>query len=246
VNESRKRCGLLNQERVDEWLGEFVRRMREQFGERLVFVGHHGSWARGEARPESDIDTLVVLETLGMEESEAYRDTIRELTADGPHVSGLLLSTEEVASWPPGMLVQFFHGCKVLHGSLTGIAESPSGGSLLEHAQRVAAYNLLNARHLALYPHNPAEKVRMTGYMFKECLFALEGFLLATTGRFHGRKRDLLGAVTEPEDRTLVEIVQGWRKGRADRQERPAWYFRQLEIWCSRMVVRAARELEVA
>jgi hypothetical protein len=133
----------------------------------------------------------------------------------------------------------------VLHGGLDDITEAPSRGALLEHAQRVAAYNLLNARHYLLYPHDLAQKVGRTYYMFKECLFSLEGFLLATTGRFHGRKQELLAVVTEPEDRALVEIVRGWRESGADRQERPEWYFRQLETWCSRMTARAAKELEV-
>lgn len=30
----------------------------------------------------------------------------------------------------------------------------------------------------------------------------------------------------------------------ADRAARPEWYFRQLERWCSRMVVRAAEAME--
>lgn len=237
---------MLTPQRVDAWLRDFVGRMRDQFGEHLVFVGHHGSWARGEGRPDSDIDTLVVLEGVGVEESGAYRGLIEEMTAGGVPVSGLLLSAAEMKAWPGVLLLQFFHGCKVLHGSLEGLAKPPSRKDLLERAQSTAAYNLLNARHYLLYPHDLAQKVGKTHYMFKECLFALQGFLLATTGVFHGRKTELLEAVTEPEDHSVVEIVLGWQDGEADRQARPEWYFRQLETWCSSMVVRAARELEVA
>jgi hypothetical protein len=234
---------LLNQERVDGWLDEFVRRMQENFGERLVFVGHHGSWARGEARPDSDIDTMVVLEEVGTEESQAYRDIIRDMTRGGEAVSGLLLSAGEMGAWPGAMRLQFFYGCQVLHGGLEGIAQPPSRRELLDQARRCAAYNLFNARHYLLYPHDLGAKVGKTVCMFKECLFALQGFLLAETGTFYGRKEDLLEAVTEPEDRAVVEIVRDWSSSAADRAARPEWYFRQLERWCSRMVVRAAEAM---
>ena len=235
---------MLTQQQVEAWLRDFVRRMRDQFGERLIFVGHHGSWARGEGRPDSDIDTLVVLETVGVEESEAYRDLLAEMGAGHDVASGVLLSAAEIASWPSAFLLQFFQGRKVLHGSLDGLAAPPSGADLVERAREAAAYNLNSARHYLIYPHDLAQKVNRTGYIFKECLWALQGFLLATTGTFPATKKEVLEAATEPEDRTLVEIVQGWREGSADRQARPEWYFRQLENWCSRMVVRAAEQLE--
>ncbi len=47
---------------VERWLADFLKRLRKSFGERLVFVGHHGSWARGEPGAASDIDTIVILD----------------------------------------------------------------------------------------------------------------------------------------------------------------------------------------
>ncbi len=35
---------MLDQRTVDQWLGEFLARLKNIFGDRLVFVGHHGSW----------------------------------------------------------------------------------------------------------------------------------------------------------------------------------------------------------
>lgn len=37
---------------VEKWIESFVDAMSQEFGYRLVYVGHHGSWARGEARPD--------------------------------------------------------------------------------------------------------------------------------------------------------------------------------------------------
>lgn len=53
---------MANQKEVDKWFSNFLKKLLNTFGERLKFVGHHGSWARGEAKPGSDIDTIVVIE----------------------------------------------------------------------------------------------------------------------------------------------------------------------------------------
>ena len=38
---------MLSQSEVDQWLADFLLKLKERFGDRLVFAGHHGSWARG-------------------------------------------------------------------------------------------------------------------------------------------------------------------------------------------------------
>ncbi|WP_456475703.1 nucleotidyltransferase domain-containing protein [Candidatus Pyrohabitans sp.] len=47
---------------IEEVLGEFKREVRKLYGRRLKKVILFGSWARGEATDESDIDLLIVLE----------------------------------------------------------------------------------------------------------------------------------------------------------------------------------------
>ena len=44
---------MLKQSEIDQWLADFLKRLRKSFGERLILVGLHGSWARGGAETTS-------------------------------------------------------------------------------------------------------------------------------------------------------------------------------------------------
>ncbi len=229
---------MLDQSAVDSWLGDFVSRLRDAFGDRLVFVGHHGSWARGEAVSGSDIDTIVVLDRIEPPDLVTYRLVIDSMPGGGRNASGVLNSIPEMRSLPPAGLLECFHGCRVLHGGLDGIAECPGAADLIEDVRRKASDNLSAARHYLLYPHELAQKVHVLHYPFKYCVYALQAWKLAQTGRFLARKEDLLAELADDDDRSVIAVVRDWRETREDREARPCWYVELLERWSRRMLLR--------
>jgi predicted nucleotidyltransferase len=89
---------------VEETLRVFVDEVRRRFGDRVVDVRLFGSYARGEAHEESDVDVLVLL-------AQATRDeelSITELAADliwqlqGVVISPLCMSPVEFEAWKAG------------------------------------------------------------------------------------------------------------------------------------------------
>jgi len=212
--------------------------MVDAFGTRLVCVLHHGSWARGEGTPEGDIDTMVVLDRIEAEDLEAYRGAVNAMPNAARWASGLLSSVSELRAEPRSALVQHFYGRKVLHGSLEGIVTEPSADDLVEDVRRKAAWHVKTARHHLLFSHDLREKVHRLRYPFKECFFGLQAWMLAKHSKFYGRKDDLLAALTEPDDRAVVEAVTDWREGEADREARPRYYIELLERWCRSMLGR--------
>lgn len=49
---------------IGAWMERAIGALKAEFGDRLLVVGLQGSMRRGEAAPTSDIDILIVLETL--------------------------------------------------------------------------------------------------------------------------------------------------------------------------------------
>ena len=47
---------------IKSWLDEFLKALSDTFAERICFVGLQGSYGRGEATENSDIDVVVILD----------------------------------------------------------------------------------------------------------------------------------------------------------------------------------------
>ena len=55
------------------WMDAFLPALLEAFPGQVAFVGIQGSYGRGEAGPDSDVDLVVVLDELGEAELTACR-----------------------------------------------------------------------------------------------------------------------------------------------------------------------------
>ena len=53
---------------ITSWINTFLKALFEEFGNRVWFVGLQGSYARGEATKDSDIDMVVILDELSRNE----------------------------------------------------------------------------------------------------------------------------------------------------------------------------------
>lgn len=82
---------------IDELLVRLRRGLEQLYGERLAGVYLFGSFARGEATPESDVDILIVLDEVGDygQEIERTGHLISELSLDYEvSISRLFVSSE--------------------------------------------------------------------------------------------------------------------------------------------------------
>lgn len=103
---------------VEPLLSRYLKLLRGALGERLVSVAVFGSVARGEARPDSDVDVLIVAEGLP-EDAGSRMEEVSEVRWRLKHtreyaearrrgvprrISEILLTPEEVRKHPPILL----------------------------------------------------------------------------------------------------------------------------------------------
>jgi len=224
--------------RVDGWLAELLRRLLGAFGERLVFVSLHGSWARAEPRLESDIDATVVIDRVGAEDLAAFPTIVADMPDAGRLASGIFVSVPELRALRRFELIQFFYGRSVLHGTLEGIIERPGPSDIREHIQVTASANLFHARHYLLYPHDWSKAVHKLYHPFKQCFYSLQSWILLCEGRFALTKNGIIEQLTDADDREVVRIARDWHELQQDREKQPLYYIELLERWSRNMLLR--------
>ena len=78
------------------WCRQFVDALQKTFGNRIWFVGLQGSYGRGEATEDSDIDMVVVLDALSPADIDSYNRVLDNL----PYREKRTALLEPVRSFP--------------------------------------------------------------------------------------------------------------------------------------------------
>ena len=87
------------------WVADALARMKKAFGPRLAYLVQ-GSYRRGEATETSDIDLVVLLDTVEPVDLDIYRSIVHALP-EGHKACGFCSGTEEFFHWPRHELLPF-------------------------------------------------------------------------------------------------------------------------------------------
>lgn len=219
---------------IDKWLDLLMDKLKKSFGSRLIFVGHIGSWVRGEATSSSDIDVNVILDNIDFNDIITYKRIIKEM----PHSNlacGFICSTEEIKAWPSHELVQFIYGCQVLHGNIYDLVSNPNESDLREHIKISSAMIVEVVRHSFIYGPDIKKDVHNLSHAYKSSFFILQAWMLLFKREYILTKKEML-SILENDDKEILDININWSKLEKDREERPEYYFEILEKWGSKML----------
>jgi predicted nucleotidyltransferase len=89
---------------VRRTLDAFLAGLRDRFGPRLLDVRLFGSYARGEAHEESDVDCLVLLDRVERGDDRTVTDLAADLVwqIGGVVISPLVMSADQFDAWKAG------------------------------------------------------------------------------------------------------------------------------------------------
>lgn len=107
---------------IKKWVEEYLIRAKDLFGERLVFVGLQGSYGRGEATENSDIDVVLILDEVKPGDLSEYGKMLDTL-AHRSKVCGFVSGIEELKRWEAYDLFQFYHDTEQIFGSIEFMKE---------------------------------------------------------------------------------------------------------------------------
>ncbi len=192
---------------VSVFMDEFVSALKTTFGDRVWFVGLQGSYGRGEAMENSDIDTVVILDELTSCDVRKYNEMLDTL----PHralICGFLSGKDEIMSWEPSDLFQFYYDTLPIMGSLDGLL-SVINADAVDRAIKIGACNIYHGCvHNMLY--EKSEEI-LRG-LYKSASFVVQAICFKETGKYVRCQRDLRETVSADE-RTIVDTFLHLKNG---------------------------------
>ena len=103
---------------IECYISQLVESLREQFHTRLLYVGLQGSYLRGEATVDSDIDIMVIIDKLTVADLESYRSVIHSLEYTEKSC-GFICSQTDLANWNPLEICHLLNTTKNYYGKLS-------------------------------------------------------------------------------------------------------------------------------
>ena len=217
---------------ITMWMEAFSKVMEEAFGQRLKFLGLQGSQARGEAGPDSDIDTVVILDRLLPEDLQRFRSAVAAL----PHrekLCGFLSGAAELAAWDRGELFQFVMDTVPMCGDLSSIA--PPVGS--EDARRAVHTGSCTIYHACCHNLLYERSTELLAGLYKMAGFVLRAKVMADNGVRCMKTADLT-PWTAGEDREILEKVMALGSGGALLEKDLTSWGEKLLMWAQGLIIR--------
>ena len=192
---------------ITAWTNIFLNALNEHFGDRVWFVGLQGSFARGEATKNSDVDMVVILDELSSSDVATYNTMLDTL----PHrelICGFLSGKNEILNWEPSDLFQFYYDTKPIKGSLDKLLPLIDD-TAVTRAIKIGVCNIYHGCvHNILY--EKSEEI-LRG-LYKSASFVLQAIVFKQTGKYISHQKDLLEIVS-PDERVIVEMFLKLKNG---------------------------------
>ena len=190
---------------LDQYLDQLIAACRAAFGERLLYVGLQGSYLRGEAHENSDIDIMIILDRFSVQDMDRYREILQQIGYYDKSC-GFICGKDEMARWNPLEVYQLQHTTKDLVGTLTDYLPAADRADEIDYV-KVSLGNLYHEL-CHRYIHGDREKnVRKFRATCKNLFFLIQNLHYLESSAFVTTKRELKEQVSE-NDRAVLEMAE--------------------------------------
>ena len=189
---------------IENYIQRLIDLLKQEFRLRLIYVGLQGSYLRGEANADSDIDVMVVIDDLQMSDLDQYRAVIQSLEC-ADRSCGFICGKADLANWNPLEIYHLLHSTKDYYGNLRQLVPVYNDRDI----QKFVKLSLNNLYHELChrYVHGNREDLyaALPG-LYKGVFFILQNIYYLKTGVFAMTKKELLTMLRD-EDRAVMETA---------------------------------------
>ncbi len=190
---------------INRYLQDLISECKADFAERLVYVGLQGSYLRGEANDDSDIDIMLILDRFSVEDMDTYRSILMKI-GHFEKSCGFICGKDDMARWNPLEVCQLRHTTKDLFGSLSDYLPSATRQDEIRYVKLGVGnlYHELCHRYIHSDREKNIRKLRSSG---KALFFLIQNLYYLESGVFVASKRELKNLVSG-EDRVMLQLSE--------------------------------------
>lgn len=192
----------------------------------LVCLLHHGSRAKGEARPNSDYDSVIITNKV----SKGVIRSLQTVFLKYPQFSSYLLSLDELKTMQKGHCLEFLYA-KPLYGSLD--VKLPTKEETINYIVHKSRDTLDTIRHMLIFPHPNERKIKLVYYSLKDAYICLSYLAFSETGKLPPTRKQTIVYYKQQKKQSLgvhlLEILDNWDSHKEDVAKTPESYLLLLE-----------------
>ncbi len=180
---------------LNKYLADLTLNCRSSFGERLLYMGLLGSWLRGEAHENSDVDVMVILDQFSVRDMDTYREILKKI-GFYEKSCGFICGKEEMKRWSPLEVCQLRHTTKDLLGALADYLPAAAREDEINYVK----LSLGNLYHELCHRYIHADRDKNTAKFRGTCknaFYLIQNLHFLESGCFILRKTELKEAVAK-------------------------------------------------
>ena len=187
---------------IEHYISQLIPLLRAHFGSRLIYVGLQGSYFRGEATEDSDIDIMTVIEGLSAEDLTGYRSVIRTMPCSEKSC-GFICSREDLKNWNPLEIWNLINGTRDCFGTLRELVPDYTEEDVRNYV-KLSINNLYHELCHRYIHGDPANTAQAMPRIYKGVFFILQNLQYLREGHCPGSKAELL-ELLHGKDRAVMQ-----------------------------------------
>lgn len=168
---------------IDKWINHYTDAVQRQFKDRVWFIGQQGSYGRCEATSTSDIDVVLILDTLSIQDLNLYNELINALP-NREMVCGFISGKTEIEAWEKSDLFQFCNDTTPIIGSLEPLMHEITE----DDVKRAIRIGVCNIYHACVHNLLHEKSVEILKSLYKSAAFTCQAIVYFQNGVFEKSK----------------------------------------------------------
>ena len=190
---------------IENYISKLIDCLQYQYGSRLIYVGLQGSYLRGEATDNSDIDIMVVIDELSVSDMDHYRAIIQSLE-HFEKSCGFICSKTDLANWNPLEICHLLYNTKDYYGVLGEFVPSYTEYDIRNFV-KLSLNNLYHEIcHRYIHSERNTSNIKLSG-SYKGVFFILQNLYYLTHGKYIATKTELLSLLDDKNRAVLARAI---------------------------------------